>query len=126
MCIDSNIDVECLPGPTALIPALAVSGLPTDRFTFEGFLPVKKGRKTRLEDLSKETRTMIFYESPYKLYKTLKDFYDFFGGDREISISKEITKIFESTNRGKIIDLIGYYKDKKLKGEFVIVVKGLK
>ena len=126
MCIDNNIDVECLPGPTALIPALAVSGLPTDRFTFEGFLPVKKGRKTRLEDLSKETRTMIFYESPYKLYKTLKDFYDFFGGERKISISKEITKIFESTKRGKIIDLIGYYKDKKLKGEFVIVVKGLK
>ena len=126
MCIDNNIDVECLPGPTALIPALAVSGLPTDRFTFEGFLPVKKGRKTRLEDLSKETRTMIFYESPYKLYKTLKDFYDFFGGERKISISKEITKIFESTKRGKIIDLIEYYKDKKLKGEFVIVVKGLK
>ena len=122
----SNVNIISLPGPTALIPALAVSGLPTDRFTFEGFLPVKKGRKTRLEDLSKETRTMIFYESPYKLYKTLKDFYDFFGGDREISISKEITKIFEFTNRGKIIDLIGYYKDKKLKGEFVIVVKGLK
>ena len=126
MCIDNNIDVECLPGPTALIPALAVSGLPTDRFTFEGFLPVKKGRKTRLEDLSKETRTMIFYESPYKLYKTLEDFYEYFGPEREISISKELTKIFEDTQRGNIKDIIDNYKNKKLKGEFVIVVKGLK
>ena len=86
MCIDNNIDVECLPGPTALIPALAISGLPSERFTFEGFLPVKKGRKTRLQELSLEKRTMIFYESPYKLYKTLKDFYDFFSPEREISI----------------------------------------
>ena len=126
MCIDNNIDVECLPGPTALIPALAISGLPSERFTFEGFLPVKKGRSTRLQELSLEKRTMIFYESPYKLYKTLKDFYDFFGPDREISISKELTKIFEDTQRGKIKDIIDNYKNKKLKGEFVIVVKGLK
>ena len=126
MCIDNNIDVECLPGPTALIPALATSGLPSERFTFEGFLPVKKGRKTRLQELSLEKRTMIFYESPYKLYKTLKDFYDFFGPDREISISKELTKIFENTKRGKIRDIIDTYENKKLKGEFVIVVKGLK
>ena len=126
MCIDNNIDVECLPGPTALIPALAISGLPSDRFTFEGFLPVKKGRKTRLQELSLEKRTMIFYESPYKLYKTLKDFYDFFGPDREISISKELTKIFENTKRGKIKDFLDSYENKKLKGEFVIVVKGLK
>ena len=126
MCIDNNIDVECLPGPTALIPALAISGLPSDRFTFEGFLPVKKGRKTRLQELSLEKRTMLFYESPYKLYKTLKDFYDFFGPDREISISKELTKIFENTKRGKIRDIIDIYENKKLKGEFVIVVKGLK
>ena len=126
MCIDNNIDVECLPGPTALIPALAISGLPSERFTFEGFLPVKKGRKTRLQELSLEKRTMIFYESPYKLYKTLKDFYDFFGPDREISISKELTKIFENTKRGKIRDIIDTYENKKLKGEFVIVVKGLK
>ena len=126
MCIDNNIDVECLPGPTALIPALAISGLPSERFTFEGFLPVKKGRKTRLQELSLEKRTMIFYESPYKLYKTLKDFYDFFGPDREISISKELTKIFENTKRGKIRDVIDTYENKKLKGEFVIVVKGLK
>ena len=126
MCIDNNIDVECLPGPTALIPALAISGLPSERFTFEGFLPVKKGRKTRLQELSLEKRTMIFYESPYKLYKTLKDFYDFFGSEREISISKELTKIFENTKRGKIKDFLDSYENKKLKGEFVIVVKGLK
>tara|TARA_B100002052_G_scaffold239854_1_gene224019 strand:+ start:514 stop:1185 length:672 start_codon:yes stop_codon:yes gene_type:complete len=126
MCIDNNIDVECLPGPTALIPALAISGLPSERFTFEGFLPVKKGRKTRLQELSLEKKTMIFYESPYKLYKTLKDFYDFFGPEREISISKELTKIFENTKRGKIKDFLDSYENKKLKGEFVIVVKGLK
>ena len=126
MCIDNNIDVECLPGPTALIPALVISGLPSERFTFEGFLPVKKGRKTRLQELSSEKRTMIFYESPYKLYKTLKDFYEYFGPEREISISKELTKIFEDTQRGKIKDIIDSYQNKKLKGEFVIVVKGLK
>ena len=126
MCIDNNIEVECLPGPTALIPALAVSGLPSERFVFEGFLPVKKGRKTRLEELSNEKRTMIFYESPYKLYKTLQDFSNSLGPDREISISKELTKIFESTTRGRIKDLIPEYENKKLKGEFVIVVKGLK
>ena len=126
MCIDNNIDVECLPGPTALIPALAISGLPSERFTFEGFLPVKKGRSTRLQELSLEKRTMIFYESPYKVYKTLKDFYDFFGPEREISISKELTKIFENTKRGKIKDFLDSYENKKLKGEFVIVVKGLK
>ena len=126
MCIDNNIDIECLPGPTALIPALVISGLPSERFTFEGFLPVKKGRKTRLQELSLEKRTMIFYESPYKLYKTLEDFYEYFGPEREISISKELTKIFEDTQRGKIKDIIDNYKNKKLKGEFVIVVKGLK
>ena len=126
MCIDNNIEVECLPGPTALIPALAVSGLPSERFVFEGFLPVKKGRKTRLEELSNEKRTIIFYESPYKLYKTLQDFSNSFGSDREISISKELTKIFESTTRGRIKDLMPEYENKKLKGEFVIVVKGLK
>ena len=126
MCIDNNIEVECLPGPTALIPALVISGLPTERFTFEGFLPVKKGRKTRLVDLSTEKRTMVFYESPYKLYKTLCDFKIYFGGDREISITKELTKIFEHTSRGNITDLINHYEDKKLKGEFIIVVSGLK
>ena len=126
MCIDNNIEVECLPGPTALIPALAVSGLPSERFVFEGFLPVKKGRKTRLEEWSNEKRTMIFYASPYKLYKTLQDFSNSLGPDREISISKELTKIFESTTRGRIKDLMPEYENKKLKGEFVIVVNGLK
>ena len=126
MCIVNNIEVECLPGPTALIPALVISGLPTERFTFEGFLPVKKGRKTRLDELSNENRTMVFYESPYKLYKTLCDFKTHFGGDREISITKELTKIFEHTSRGKINDLINDYENKKLKGEFIIVVSGLK
>ena len=126
MCIDNNIEVECLPGPTALVPALVVSGLPSERFVFEGFIPVKKGRKTRLEELSNEKRTMIFYESPYKLYKTLQDFSNSFGLYREISISKELTKIFESTTRGRIKDLMPEYENKKLKGEFVIVVKGLK
>ena len=116
MCIDNNIDVECLPGPTALIPALVISGLPSERFTFEGFLPVKKGRSTRLQELSLEKRTMIFYESPYKLYKTLEDFYEYFGPEREISISKELTKIFEDTQRGNIKDIIDNYKNKKLKG----------
>ena len=115
-----------MPGPTALIPALVISGLPSERFTFEGFLPVKKGRKTRLQELSSEKRTMIFYESPYKLYKTLEDFYEYFGPEREISISKELTKIFEDTQRGKIKDIIDNYINKKLKGEFVMVVKGLK
>ena len=124
MCIDNNIEVECLPGPTALIPALVISGLPTERFTFEGFLPVKKGRKTRLVDLSTEKRTMIFYESPYKLYKTLTDFSKYFGCKREISISKELTKIYESNKRGTIEELISNYENKKLKGEFIIVVKG--
>ena len=126
LCIDNDVEVECLPGPTALIPALVISGLPTERFTFEGFLPVKKGRKTRLEELSNEKRTMVFYESPYKLHKTLTDFSKYFGSNREISISKELTKIYESTSRGTIEELLSDYENKKLKGEFVIVVKGLK
>tara|TARA_B100001175_G_scaffold6085_1_gene4713 strand:- start:226 stop:897 length:672 start_codon:yes stop_codon:yes gene_type:complete len=126
LCIDNDVEVECLPGPAALIPALVISGLPTERFTFEGFLPVKKGRKTRLEELSNEKRTMVFYESPYKLHKTLTDFSKYFGSNREISISKELTKIYESTSRGTIEELLSDYENKKLKGEFVIVVKGLK
>ena len=93
-CIEKDIKIECLPGPTALIPALVISGLPCERFTFEGFLPVKKGRKTRLEELSNEKRTMVFYESPYKLIKTLNDFKSCFGGNRVISVSKEISKNF--------------------------------
>ena len=125
-CIDNHIDVECLPGPTALIPALVVSGLPSERFTFEGFLPIKKGRKTRLEELSYEKRTMIFYESPHKLIKTLTDFLKTFGPERQVSVTKEISKIFESTVRGNLEEVLNQIKDIKVKGEFVIVIGGMK
>ena len=125
-CIDNHIDVECLPGPTALIPALVVSGLPSERFTFEGFLPIKKGRKTRLEELSSEKRTMIFYESPHKLIKTLTDFLKTFGPQRQASVTKEISKVFESTVRGNLKEVLNQISDIKLKGEFVIVVRGMK
>ena len=125
-CIDNHIDVECLPGPTALIPALVVSGLPSERFTFEGFLPIKKGRKTRLEELSSEKRTMIFYESPHKLIKTLTDFLKTFGPERQASVTKEISKVFESTLRGNLKEVLNQISDIKLKGEFVIVVRGMK
>ena len=125
-CIEHNIEVECLPGPTALIPALVISGLPCERFTFEGFLPIKKGRKTRLEELSNEKRTMIFYESPHKLIKTLNDFSKAFGSEREVSVTKEISKVFESTFRGKIVEVIEQINETKIKGEFVIVVAGIK
>ena len=124
-CIDNHIDVECLPGPTALIPALVVSGLPSERFTFEGFLPIKKGRKTRLEELSSEKRTMIFYESPHKLIKTLTDFLKTFGPERQVSVTKEISKVFESTVRGNLKEVLNQISDIKVKGEFVIVVGGM-
>lgn len=125
-CIDNDIEVECLPGPTALIPALVISGLPCERFTFEGFLPIKKGRKSRLEELTNEKRTMIFYESPHKLIKTLNDFSNYFGSDRDISVTKEISKVYETTYRGKVIDVLNQVSKHKIKGEFVIVVKGKK
>ena len=125
-CIDNDIEVECLPGPTALIPALVISGLPCERFTFEGFLPIKKGRKSRLEELINEKRTMIFYESPHKLIKTLNDFSNYFGSDRDISVTKEISKVYETTYRGKVIDVLNQVSKPKIKGEFVIVVKGKK
>ena len=123
-CIENEIEVECLPGPTALIPALVISGIPSERFSFEGFLPIKKGRKKRLEDLSKEKRTMIFYESPHKISKTLNDLKAHFGDDRKVSVSKELTKIHESTIRGTLGTIsLG---EGKIRGEFVIVVEGLK
>ena len=125
-CIEKDIKIECLPGPTALIPALVVSGLPCERFTFEGFLPVKKGRKTRLEELSNEKRTMVFYESPYKLIKTLNDFKSSFGDNRVISVSKEISKIHETVFRGSINNVLLELEEAKIKGEYVIVVNGLK
>ena len=125
-CLNSNIDIECLPGPTALIPALIISGLPMEKFVFEGFLPTKKGRKTKLQNLSTEMRTMIFFESPHKLKKTLIDFQNTFGSERNISVSREITKMYEHTLRGKINEILEKLQNKKNKGEFVIVVDGKK
>lgn len=123
-CLESSIEVECLPGATALIPALMVSGISADKFIFEGFLPIKKGRKTRLSILSSESRTMIFYESPHKLVKTLLDFQISFGSDRKISISRELTKLYEETSRGSLKEIIQLYTNKKPKGEYVIIVEG--
>ncbi len=123
-CIENNIEVECLPGATAFVPALVNSGLPNDKFVFEGFLPPKKGRQTRLEKLSDEDRTMIFYESPYKLLKTLTQFAQYFGEDRPISVSRELTKLYEETKRGTIKDVLEYYTKNPPKGEIVIVVAG--
>jgi 16S rRNA (cytidine1402-2'-O)-methyltransferase len=123
-CLENNIDIECLPGATALIPALLISGISIEKFVFEGFLPVKKGRKTRLDQLKEENRTMVFYESPHKLIRTLNDFSQTFGLDRKISVSRELTKIYEETVRGTISELINHYQEKSPKGEFVIVLDG--
>ena len=123
-CLENNIEIECLPGPTAFVPALVVSGLPIDKFIFEGFLPAKKGRKTRLEKLALESRTMVFYESPHKLFRTLLDFDNFFGSNRKISISRELTKLYEETLRGSIKEMVAIYSNKKPKGEYVIIVQG--
>ena len=125
-CVENDIEVECLPGATAFVPALVNSGLPNDRFVFEGFLPIKKGRQTRLLELAEETRTMVFYESPHKLIKTLTHFGEYFGEDRAISVSRELTKLYEETVRGTIAELIAYFTTKAPKGEFVIVVGGKK
>ena len=123
--IENNIPVETLPGATAFVPALVNSGLPADRFVFEGFLPVKKGRQTRLKSLQDETRTMIFYESPHKLLKTLKDFENYFGENRPVSVSREISKLYEETIRGSLSEVKKIFEDKPaIKGEFVIVLKG--
>ena len=124
--IENGIEVECLPGATAFVPALVNSGLPNDRFVFEGFLPVKKGRQTRLAQLAEETRTMVFYESPHKLLKTLADFCAYFGANRPVSVSRELTKLFEETIRGTAKEVLEYYTQKPAKGEIVIVVGGIK
>ncbi|HFS67623.1 MAG TPA: 16S rRNA (cytidine(1402)-2'-O)-methyltransferase [Flavobacteriia bacterium] len=125
--IEQNIPVETLPGATAFVPALVNSGLPAERFVFEGFLPVKKGRKTRLESLENEARTMIFYESPHKLLKTLKDFETYFGPDRQVSVSREISKLYEETIRGTLQEVREKFEQKpSIKGEFVIVLQGQK
>ena len=125
-CIENNIEVECLPGATAFVPALVNSGLPNDKFVFEGFLPVKKGRQTRLKLLAEETRTIIFYESPHKLIKTLTHFCEYFGEDRQLSVSRELTKLYEETIRGTAKEVLEHYTNKPPKGEIVIVVAGVK
>lgn len=121
-CVEHSIEVDCLPGATAFVPALVNSGLPNDKFVFEGFLPVKKGRQTRLKLLAEETRTIIFYESPHKLLKTLAHFCEYFGEDRPVSVSRELTKLFEETIRGSAKEVLEHYTNKPPKGEIVIVV----
>jgi 16S rRNA (cytidine1402-2'-O)-methyltransferase len=123
-CVEQGIETECLPGATAFVPALVNSGLPCDRFYFEGFLPAKKGRKTRLELLKEQEATMVFYESPYRVVRTLKDFGEVFGAERRVSVSREITKKFEETVRGTITELLAHFAQKEPKGEFVMVVEG--
>lgn len=124
-CIQNDIAVECLPGATAFVPALVVSGLPCERFCFEGFLPPKKGRLTRLNELAEESRTMIFYESPHRIIKTLKEFAEVFGKERQASFSREISKKFEENKRGTLNELINHLEANEVRGEFVIVVQGI-
>lgn len=123
-CIERGVEVDCLPGATAFVPALVNSGFPNDKFVFEGFLPVKKGRQTRLKFLSEESRTIIFYESPHKLVKTLDQFITYFGEQRSVSISRELTKLYEETRRGSLLELKNHYTEHPPKGEIVIVLKG--
>lgn len=123
-CVQAGITVQTLPGATALIPAIVSSGYPCDRFCFEGFLPVKKGRQTRLSELASETRTMVFYESPYRLVKTLEQFAEFFGPDRECSVAREISKKFEEHRRGTLEEVASWFREHEPKGEIVIVVSG--
>ncbi len=125
-CLKNDLKIECLPGATAFVPALVKSGFSTDRFTFEGFLPIKKGRQTRLQSLATEERTMIFYESPHRLLKTLTQFQEYFGGERQVSVSREISKMFEETINGTLDELVEIFTTKPIKGEFVIVVAGEK
>jgi 16S rRNA (cytidine1402-2'-O)-methyltransferase len=122
--LKEHVSVECLPGPTAFVPALVNSGLPADRFVFEGFLPVKKGRQTRLKELASETRTMIFYESPHRVLRTLQDFAEIFGSERPASVSREISKLHEETVRGTLAELVAHFGKKEARGEFVVVVGG--
>lgn len=125
-CVENKIEVECLPGATAFVPALVNSGLPNDRFVFEGFLPEKKGRQTRFLLLTEETRTMIFYVSPHKLLKTLEEFIQYFGEDRPVSVSRELTKLHEETFRGTATEVLTHFGQKAIKGEIVVVVGGKK
>ena len=123
-CIKNNIKVECLPGATAFVPALVNSGLPMNSFCFEGFLPLKKGRQTLLKKMADEERTMVFYESPVRLVKTLNDLIAYLGAERQCSVSRELTKVFEENKRGSLREVYDYFKTKEVKGELVIVVKG--
>lgn len=123
-CVQAGIEVECLPGATAFVPALVVSGIPNDRFCFEGFLPPKKGRQTRLHELSQETRTMVFYESPYRVVKTLTQFCEVFGAERRASVSREISKMYQETVHGSLQSLVNHFENHPPKGEFVMVVSG--
>lgn len=124
--VEAEIEIQCLPGPTALIPALIQSGLPCDRFNFEGFLPPKKGRMSRLEAMAKVQSTIVFYESPHKLIKLLEQMIPVFGAQRKIAIVREISKLYESTFRGNLAEALDFFNQKSPKGEFVIVVEGIK
>jgi 16S rRNA (cytidine1402-2'-O)-methyltransferase len=123
-CIRKGVDVETLPGPTAFVPALVNSGLPCDKFCFEGFLPHKKGRSSRLERLKEEDRTMIFYESPFRLVKTLEQFIKVFGENRQASVSRELSKMFEENKRGSLLECFNHFSAKVVKGEIVIILAG--
>jgi len=123
-CVKNNIKIECLPGATAFVPALVNSGLPINRFVFEGFLPLKKGRQTIMKQLAEEERTMVFYESPMRLVKTLENFIEYFSAERQCCVSRELTKIFEENKRGTLQEVCDYFKQKTIKGEIVIVVQG--
>ncbi len=124
-CVQEGVPVECLPGATAFVPALVASGIPCDRFCFEGFLPVKKGRASRLGMLKEEPRTMVFYESPHRLLKTLTAFAEVFGGDRQACVSREISKLYEEHHRGSLSELLALFTERAAKGEITIVVAGL-
>lgn len=123
-CVARGVEVQCLPGPTAFVPALVASGLPCERFTFEGFLPQKKGRATRLEQLREEPRTMIFYESPHRVVKTLAQFIEIFGADRQVSVCREISKIHEESVRGTLTEVLAHFEENEPRGEFVMIVAG--
>lgn len=123
-CVEQGIEVECLPGATAFVPALVVSGLPSDRFVFEGFLPQKKGRNKRIEALKDEERTIVFYESPFRLVKLLSQLSEVFGCERKVSVSRELTKLHEETVRGTLVEVAKYFENKGVKGEIVVTVEG--
>ncbi len=124
--LKAGLQIDCLPGATALIPALVKSGFPTDRFVFEGFLPHKKGRQTMLKRLAEEDRTMVLYESPHRLIKTLEQIFEFFGSERLVSVSRELTKLHEETKTGTVVEVLEHFKQKEVKGEIVLVIDGKK